>query len=339
MSLPSFLKCCRPAGLVDLASTIKARCRALRPLVLGGCDQRRGKGMRANTGEDGAQGFGYNQINWSPYSEPVLSRRVKAVSDALNIGTYFEVKPVKGQDVANAPFMVTTSPRHCYTRTAVMKYFGVQEHPLTDKFLHHFTSKKHRPLWLFVYNSDADLRPVVKTVCVKRLREALVKVLRANGYGHWGDRLPGFDDTSVLHGTIHIRVSHGKEFIKMSDQEVHNELDRLMKKSVINQLRVPQWPIQTQKSPQHGGSNVPPQNRGYSNQPQQRGSGQPSAGGYRDTRETPTNIRAGNRVPKPRVEEGIYRGDTNRSRAQQLAERFRNRNQTLGSSQDRGGSW
>ena len=259
--------------------------------------------MRANSGEDGMQGFGYTPIAWSPYSEPVLSKRVKAVSDALNIGTYFEVKPVRGQDIANAPFMVTTSPRHCYTRTAVTKYFGVQEHPLTDKFLHHFTSKKHRPLWIFVYNSDADLRPVVKTVCVKRLRTALVKVLNANGYGHWGDRLPGFDDTSVLHGTIHLRISHGKEFIKMSDQEVHDELDRLMKKSVIQQLRVPQWPIQAQPRRVQVGEQSP-QHRGHSNQPQQRGSGQSSAGGYRDTRGTPTDTRAGNRVRKPRIEDG-----------------------------------
>ncbi|KAJ4379469.1 hypothetical protein N0V85_008868 [Neurospora sp. IMI 360204] len=339
MYLPSFLKCARSAGLVDLASTIKTRWRPLRPLVLRGCDQRRGKGMRANVPEYAAQGYGYTPTNWSPYSEPVLSKRVKALSDALNIGTYYDVRTVKGQDVANAPFLVSTSTRHCYTRQSVMKYFGVGEHPLTDKFLHHYTSKKHRPLWLFVYNADADLRPVVKTVCVKRLREAVHKALEANGYGHWGDRLPGFDDTWVLHGTIHVRIAHGKEFIQMSDQEIHDMLDKLMKRHIIKQLQIPQWPIQAQsrrvrggeQSPQNTGSSEAPQNRGYSNQPQQRGSGQPSAGGYRDTRATRTDNRAGNRIPKPSAENGTIKGDESRSRVQQLAERFRTRHQNPGS--------
>lgn len=341
MSLPSIPKRATSAGLVDLASTIKTRrWRPLRPLMLRGCDQRRGKGMKAKIPEDAAQGYGYTQLNWSPYSEPVLSKRVKALSDALNIGTYYDVKAVKGQDLANAPFMASTATKHCYTRQSVMKYFGVGEHPLTDMFLHHYTSKKHRPLWLFVYNGDADLRPVVKTVCVNRLREAVHKALKVNGYGQWGDRLPGFDDTSVLHGTIHVRISHGKEFIQMSDHEIHDALDKLMKKHIIKQLQVPQWPIQAQsrrvrvgeQSPQHKGSSVPPQNRGYNDHLQQRGSGQPSAGSYRNTRETaPTDMRTGNRVSEPRAKDGSIKGDGSSSRVQQLADRFRTRHQNPGS--------
>ncbi|EGO51496.1 hypothetical protein NEUTE1DRAFT_125191 [Neurospora tetrasperma FGSC 2508] len=332
MSLPSIPKRATSAGLVvDLASTIKTRWRPLRPLMLRGCDQRRGKSMKAKIPEDAAQGYGYTQLNWSPYSEPVLSKRVKALSDALNIGTYYDVKAVKGQDLANAPFMVSTATKHCYTRQSVMKYFGVGEHPLTDMFLHHYTSKKHRPLWLFVYNGDADLRPVVKTVCVNRLREAVHKALKANGYGQWGDRLPGFDDTSVLHGTIHVRISHGKEFIQMSDQEIHDALDKLMKKHIIKQLQVPQWPMQAQSRRVRVGEQSA-QNRGYSDQPQQRGSGQPSAGSYRNTRETaPTDMRAGNRVSEPRAKDGIIKGDGSSSRVQQLAERFRTRHQNPGS--------
>lgn len=333
MSFPSFRKCARFAALGDLASTITPRWRPqLGLLRLGGCDQRRGKSARANTSEN------YTQMAWSPYVEPVLSKKVKAVSDALNIGTYFDVKPVRGQDIANAPFNVSISPRHCYTRQAVMKYFGVQEHPLTDMFLHHYTSKKHRPLWLYVHNSDVENRPIVKTVSVKRLRDALVKVLNENGYGHWGDRLPEYNDTSVLHGTIHVRIQHGREFVKMSDQQIHDELDRLMKRQIIRQLQIPQWPIPGQssrvrdggQSPRNRGSNNlllkrSLQNHYYNNQSQYRGSGQSSTGGYRDAREIRTGVRAGNQIPKPTAENGATKSIESRSRVQQLADRFRTR--------------
>lgn len=277
-------------------------------------------------------------MTWSPYTEPVLGKKVKAMSEALNIGTYFEVKPVRGQDLANAPFNISISPRHCYTRQAVMKYFGVQEHPLTDKFLHHYASKKHRPLWLYVHNTDVENRPIVKTVSVKRLRDAVVKVLNENGYGHWGDRLPGFDDTSVLHGTIHVRIQHGREFVKMTDQQIHDELDRLMKRQIIKQLQIPQWPVPDQSSRVRGGGQSP-QNREsndlhlkrslqshyYKNQSQYRGSEQSTASGYRDARETRTGVRAGNQIPKRKAENGATKSNESRSRVQQLADRFRTR--------------
>lgn len=271
--------------------------------------------------------------SWNPYTEGGLSKRIKAISDALNIGTYLEVLPVKGQDLSKSPFIVTTSPRHCFTKTSTQKYFGVVEHPLTEKFLYHFTSKKHRPLWIYIVGVDGDLKNVVRSVCEKRLRKILVKVLNANGYGHWGDRMPGFDDKSVLHGTIHIRIQQGKEFVKMSDQEVYDTLDRLMKKSIIYQLRVREWPIQQTSVRRVQGGQQSSQQRGSSSQPQRRDQdSRVLAGGSRDTRQTSANTR-------PRVEDGTNQSNVNQSRAQQLAGRFRDRSQNPGPSQDPDDWW
>ncbi|KAK3389071.1 hypothetical protein B0T20DRAFT_483948 [Sordaria brevicollis] len=333
MSLPSFRKCAKSVGLGDLASTITPRWRPqLRPRSLGGCEQRRCKSKKAYSSDN------YTQATWSPFSEPVLGKKVKAVSEAYNFGTYFEVRSVRGQDLAKAPFNMAISPRHCYTRQAVMKYFGVQEHPLTDMFLYHYTSRKHRPLWIYVHNTDVENRPIVKTVSVKRLRDALVKVLNENGYGHWGDRLPGYDDTSVLHGTIHLRIQHGREFVRMTDQQLHDELERLVKTHVIKSLQIPQWPIPDQSRRIRGGGQSPPnrnsnevllkkslQSHYHNNQQQYRGSGQSNAGGCRDTREPRTGVRSGNQIPKPRAENGATKSNESRSRVQQLADQFRTR--------------
>jgi hypothetical protein len=127
---------------------------------------------------------------WRPPGQPSDAIRFQAAK--LDIGFPHEAKSVSTNHLPLAKkfaIRLTASPRHLFELKDMEKYFGWQEHALTQYWLKKYAQKKAaEPLWFRVLcvSSDASIKVVVRKHINRRMKFAWWSALAKRGYGRDG---------------------------------------------------------------------------------------------------------------------------------------------------------
>lgn len=168
------------------------------------------------------------------------SKKVLDFAAKLDIGFPTAMRLLPRQHLAGLPFRISMSPRHTFSNYHT-KFFGIYEHPFTEKLLHHYKQQKEaRGLWCYVqaatggHNSPA----VVRTASERAAKAALFRALNAVGYDASGKSLD--ESKSPLRGTIRLVISEPKQALQLEFQQVTAQLVSVLSKAAPVHLGAPQ---------------------------------------------------------------------------------------------------